>query len=558
MSRVVRQSSPVARIAPATPLIIAPIIALTIALVQVCASPAFAQQRPDTRAVPDPIQIRGLGDGARAVPDPIQIRALGVQPLADVSPGDYSAQRAQTYGVFIGVDRFDDESIPPLLYGAADARAVRDTFVDRLGYLPPENARLLVTGAQGDDRPTRVNILRAINRAATRAGPEGSVVVHISTHGIEGYVLASDSYRDVLEDTAVSLELIQTYLSQSPSPRRLLLFDACREVKSSGGARGILGGMSSRFSQAFAQAEGFAVLMSCSEGQYSYEMPESGHGVFTHFLLEGLGGAAPANADGLITVTGLASWVKSNVEDWTRTKSAGVQSPRFDLREATGDMPLAVSGAYLAGGTSRELAEMHSAGDLTTEQHRTLQTALVSGDARRARVAIDVAAGRVSPGYVDQLLQSIPVDVAIAQPSAAVSQSAPPAPVPIPVEPSRFQVNRDATVYDRELDADWYVPDERETYTFSQASRKARGLRIGERRGWRLPSESEIESLRSDYKAALEALQGITARVSIKYWLSNRPWLGEGKVVSFGRTAPASPQRAAASERHRFMAIAPR
>ena len=78
--------------------------------------------------MPDPIQIRGIGDGARAVPDPIQIRALGVQPLADVSPGDYSAQRAQTYGVFIGVDRFDDESIPALLYAAADAPAARDTF----------------------------------------------------------------------------------------------------------------------------------------------------------------------------------------------------------------------------------------------------------------------------------------------------------------------------------------------------------------------------------------------------------------------------------------------
>src|SRR6185436_18231955 len=55
-----------------------------------------------------------------------------------------------------------------------------------------------------------------------------------------------------------------------------------------------------------------AYLFSCSEGEASLEWPEKGHGVFTQYLLEGLGGKA-ADKEGRITASGLARYVEGQV-----------------------------------------------------------------------------------------------------------------------------------------------------------------------------------------------------------------------------------------------------
>ncbi|MCX7016120.1 MAG: caspase family protein [Candidatus Sumerlaeota bacterium] len=366
-------------------------------------------------------------------------RAIGVVPLAQSNPDKYAAQRSQSYGVFVGVDQFpSDSTIVSLKYAAADAQSMRECFVGELGYLPPENTRLLITGATGEDAPTRSNILKAIKLAADSAGPNGCLVVDLSTHGIEGYVLAEDSQRAILEDSAIPLQRVEDYLNGSRSPRRLLFFDACREKVANDGQRALSGGMSEQFAKAFSTAEGFAVLMSCDQGQFSYEMPEQGHGAFTYFLMQGLRGGAPAGPDGLITASSLSKWVKQQVEEWSRTQPGGKQSPRFDLREATGDLPLAVSRAYLDQlarqkqeliQAAQTLSQMFADGKLTAEQHALAQKALASKDSNRQQAALDVANGKLRPQYIDQLLQETPSAAtpsptpALATPAAAAAPS---------------------------------------------------------------------------------------------------------------------------------------
>ena len=371
-------------------------------------------------------------------------RAIGVMPLSDVKPQDYGALREQSYGVFVGVEKFEDESIGALRYCAADARAVRDCFVNELKFMPPENARLLVTGAEGKDRPTRNNALEAIRVAAQAAGPDGCVVVHLSTHGLEGYVLTEDSRRSILEESAVPLKSIEKYLSSSRSPRRLLIFDACREKPTQQGARALSAEpMSEQFAQAFSQAQGFAVLMSCSEGQYSYEMDEAGQGAFTHYLLEGLRGNAPADAQGLITVTNLAGWVKGQVENWSSKRPAGVQSPRFDLVQATGDLPLSISKEWLdkqqaaderkkIAEASQKLSTQLAEGKVDPSLNALAQAALASEDPKRRQAAMDLADGRLAPEYAEQFLQPGMAPVVTPSPSPAVTPSPSPAATPAP------------------------------------------------------------------------------------------------------------------------------
>jgi hypothetical protein len=60
-----------------------------------------------------------------------------------------------------------------------------------------------------------------------------------------------------------------------------------------------------------------------------------GHGVFTHFLLDGLAGRGDIDGDGIVTFTELFDYVQSNV----RTATDGRQNPQ---RSGFGDIPLAI------------------------------------------------------------------------------------------------------------------------------------------------------------------------------------------------------------------------
>ena len=60
-----------------------------------------------------------------------------------------------------------------------------------------------------------------------------------------------------------------------------------------------------------------------------------GNGVFTHFLLEGLKGAADADNDGIVTFTEVFDHVSNNVRQATN----GQQNPQ---RSGFGDIPLAI------------------------------------------------------------------------------------------------------------------------------------------------------------------------------------------------------------------------
>ncbi len=360
-----------------------------------------------------PVLMVVMGLPWTAWPDPEQPRGIEVVPLAETQP-QYSGLKEQSFGVFVGVNQFEDSSVVPLRFCSKDAREVRDCFVKELGYIAPENARLLVTGGKDAGKPSYVNIVDAIQWAADSAGPEGCIIIQISTHGIEGYVLAEDSRRRSLSATAISLSWIENALLNSRCKRRVLIFDACREKVSSEGERGIGGAMSGDFASAFAQAEGFLTLKSCSSGQYSYEMDESGHGAFTHFLLKGLRGSAPADEAGLITVAKLAPWVREQVEQWSRGKSGGVQVPLYTLAEATGDLPLAVSRAYLTRQDQekkeeilRQLAQMLVEGKLTSEQFDLAKSAVENGSAEAMKVVDDLLVGRIAPDYLKMVLPGV-------------------------------------------------------------------------------------------------------------------------------------------------------
>lgn len=102
-------------------------------------------------------------------------------------------------------------------------------------------------------------------------------------------------------------------ISRSTCPRRLLLLDSCR---GSTDQTRDTESLNPAFAAALAKARGTAVLSAAAEGGKAYDDPALGQGVFTHFILEGLRGAAGTNSDGFVTARDLSDFVQENVGRW--------------------------------------------------------------------------------------------------------------------------------------------------------------------------------------------------------------------------------------------------
>jgi len=78
--------------------------------------------------------------------------------------------------------------------------------------------------------------------------------------------------------------------------------------------------------------DGVAVISASGDGEFSREGEEwgGGHGVFTHFLLEGLKGDADYNSDKDVTLGELIPYISEKVRRATRSAQSPTVSGRFD------------------------------------------------------------------------------------------------------------------------------------------------------------------------------------------------------------------------------------
>ena len=84
---------------------------------------------------------------------------------------------------------------------------------------------------------------------------------------------------------------------------------------------------------------GVAALFSCSEGQKSFESEKLGHGVFFHYVIEGLKGEA-ANKKGEVTLQRLAAYVADEVPDAAREVSDSARQRPQQVGDLSGGLPL--------------------------------------------------------------------------------------------------------------------------------------------------------------------------------------------------------------------------
>jgi hypothetical protein len=244
------------------------------------------------------------------------------------------------YAVLVGVNRYEHEKkLPDLKYAENDVVAL-GKLLKGAGY----QVTLLTSAAGAKDKkdePTKANIEARLKAVLKKCRRGDTVVVGLAGHGLhfesqkDSFFCPADArpFKDAT-DTLVSLTKLYADLDKSFAGVKLLLVDACRDDPgASRGSRGVDGDLAPR------PPTGVGALFSCSKGQRAYEHDDLKHGVFFHYVLEGLRGKAKDPEDGEVTFGRLADYVKKQVTRKVPTLIGGGarQAPTLNAVELSGE-----------------------------------------------------------------------------------------------------------------------------------------------------------------------------------------------------------------------------
>ena len=303
---------------------------------------------------------------AMLAPSAPSIRSVRLPRSSTQSPPPPRFDREQSAALFVGVRQFTKDPTLDVPYAVDDAIDLAYTFAldPRVSLVPPERVVLALSGApQKPESQRRLDELQAagaevrtaeqsdilllLQQQAAAAGRDGIFILSLATHGFirDGtpYVLAAASlFR--YPDTALSTARIFDIAATTEAARSLLFIDACREriaedtraaAPDPEGAAPLIDRMQ--------RIQGQVVFYAAAAGQYAYDDPDAGNGVFTKAVIDGLhcGAAAP---HGVITVDTLREYVEREVRQWIRehrdpTIGAAIQ---VSMDGDTYDMPLSI------------------------------------------------------------------------------------------------------------------------------------------------------------------------------------------------------------------------
>lgn len=267
---------------------------------------------------------------------PTQTSASRVKEQSEMARKD--RRMPQIWAVIVGVSTYQESDLN-LGYADEDAKSIYDFFISPSGGgLSSDNIVLLT-----NEEATRSNIIKALTDKFYQAFETDMVIFFIASHGQpdpvgnEVYFLGYDTQKDNLGGTGVSQIDIEKIFSRSRARKKIWIADACHSGGAGLSTSGVRGAAESAiinkllFGMALA-SDGMAMLTASSSSEFSYENAKwgGGHGVFSHYLLEGLGGKADFDKNGLVEIRELYEFVYRNVSHDTQGKQHPELKGNFD------------------------------------------------------------------------------------------------------------------------------------------------------------------------------------------------------------------------------------
>lgn len=228
-------------------------------------------------------------------------------------------QQTTLWLLTIGVNQYLDDRLPNLRYSAVDCQDLSSVLRVATSNFPEKNIQIYHDLTA--ELPLRNAVINSLDKITKNVQPQDTILFYFSGHGIlhphtnEAFLCLRDTLSDDLQNTALAVPELLHMFSTSAAQQQLIWLDACHS-----------GGMTLRganivepslnpslqlvevLQKNAANAQGFYALLSCDRNQQSWEFPELGHGVFTYYLIQGLGGEA-ADTQGTISIDGLYRYV---------------------------------------------------------------------------------------------------------------------------------------------------------------------------------------------------------------------------------------------------------
>ena len=238
-----------------------------------------------------------------------------------LQPGRGQETVGRKYAILVGVKEYDRNQLKNLPFAENDVSEMAE-ILKQSGFRRVE----LLTQAEGAKKSRFLPLAKTIRE--TIAGvledreKDDLVLIAFAGHGVqfknekENYFCPMDA---VLTDRSTLISLTDVYkqLEQSKAGAKLLLVDACRNDPLAGNARaaGEVTLQSLTRPHLPDPPGGVAAFFSCSAGQRAFEDESLKHGVFFHYVIQGLKGEAKIKKRDVVTWDSLIAYVKSEVPD---------------------------------------------------------------------------------------------------------------------------------------------------------------------------------------------------------------------------------------------------
>lgn len=270
-----------------------------------------------------------------------------------------------SYAIVIGIN--DYVKWPKLQYAVQDAKAIRESLVNRLGF---SNDKVFMLS---NGEATRNNILALFHDKLGHAQlkKDDRVFIFFAGHGATrklssgrnlGYIIPVDSDPEQLSVDAIPMTDLQNIAENLNAKHVFFVMDACYS-----GLGLTRGGGTSAFLRENAKRIGRQMLTAGGADQLVADGGPNGHSVFTWTLLQALNGKADLNGDNLITATELAAYIAPAVSSVSQQTPAFGSLPGSEGGEFIFELKKEGEGEFLSANTNQLSSEAIALNNKITE-----------------------------------------------------------------------------------------------------------------------------------------------------------------------------------------------
>jgi hypothetical protein len=257
------------------------------------------------------------------------------------------------WAVVIGIGRYEKPQIPALRYTVSDAEVFHRVLVEQAGF-KRENVLLLTDHTER--KPTLRTIKWALGTFLARsAKKEDLVIIYFAGHGapevdprgiesdgLAKYLVSVDADPNDLYSTALPMDEFQTIFGRIEAERVVVFLDACYSGAAGGrtfaSQRTRAAAVDDVFLERLTRSKGRAIITASRAAEVSLELPELGHGIFTHYLIQGFRGTADLDRDGIVSLQELYEYLEQQVS--RKSRAAGGNQHPVMKGELEGVLPL--------------------------------------------------------------------------------------------------------------------------------------------------------------------------------------------------------------------------